>query len=297
MLSRTVVRGASMGVALHEIQAMGRLKKRSRKSPKKPRQEPGRCSKEPVSDEESCATALPKSEDQYSSGANSCDEIQSLGGSSLTTDNGEQIPVSLRLQRSPTDEMEVTHKLSRLNFSMLSPHHTTGLVPGLEHLALPITSSLGFEVLSDVEACSELASATHLDLLPTFSDGGEGQEVEPHYRYARKRPSRRKTNRRSKRSRYMYSSSSRLQRHSQPVTMATPLPPGITRSSSDGSRLMRTRSLRRAKRSQPIQEDDQLSCFSDTSVVLDTDTPTFVRGYHQQDMETTPPALLSTVMW
>lgn len=260
---------------------MGRLRRKNKSHhARKARKELGRRPDAPASDPESCGPSLLKGEEQYSSCTNSCDETVSICATPLTSYGGKRIGQPLRLHNSPADEMEVTHKLSCLNFS----GYLGAQVPTLHHLALPITSSLGFEVVSDVEGCSELASATQLDLLPTLSDRGEGMEgVESHYRQARKRPSRRKTNRKSKKFRCMNS-----------VSMATSQPPfplGMVRTSSketptygEGSRLLRTRSLRRTKH----QRSEEY--LSDTSVALDLDTPTFI---HMEGVETTPPAVES----
>lgn len=275
---------------------MGRLK---RKCHKKHRKELGRRPQTPASDPESCATLIPKGEDQYSSCTYSCDESLSLSGAPITYGDGaggrcvvERPP---RLQHGPADEMEVTRKLSCLNF-------TSDMLPGSAHhrLALPIASSVGFEVVSD-GGCSELTSATQQDLLPAL-DSREGMEA--HYRANRKRPSRRKTNRRAKKFRYINTSDRKS------VSMDMPLPPGLGRVSEvtsgvgvaeEGPKLSRTCSLRRAKRSQQrSQEDDPLlCCFSDTSVVVDVDTPTFpCRSRHHvvEEMETTPPAMELNLM-
>lgn len=166
--------------------------------------------------------------------------------------------------------------------------------------------SLGreFDVSSDVELCSELTSATQPDVLPTLSDRDvEGMEcVESYLRQARKRPSRRKTNRRCKKFRYISTRDSSSV-HRKLITMAAapqqPLPLGVVRTSSkempssphcgcsDGSRLTRTRSFRRLKHSRRGEEEDPLfCCFSDTSVALDLDTPPVsAKGNHMEWVE------------
>jgi hypothetical protein len=184
--------------------------------------------------------------------------------------------------------MEVTHKLSCLNFSV-PPGDMASNSP---HVALPMTASLGFEVVSDGEGCSELASTTHLDLLPTLSDRGEGMEgVESHYRQARKRLSKRKMNRKAKKFRRINTSFIKA----SSVSTATPHPLGVACTSHDdmvcSDGVLKTRLLRRAKRSQKQGLDDD-HLLSDTSVALDVDTPTSFygagRGGHQMEVTTTP---------
>lgn len=291
---------------------MGRLRRKSKWQRRKTRKEVKRHPEAPVSDPETRETSLFKGGEAYSSCTNSCDEALSLCASSLTSCDGKCIDPSLRLLRSPTDEMEVTHRLSCLNFSI----DPGDMVRTPQHLQLP---SLGFEVVSDVEGCSELASTAQPDLLPTLSDRGEGAEemVASHYRRARKRSSRRKNNRRSKKFHCISTrDTSFVRAGTNSVSVATPQQPlelgNMARTLSqetlyyggdsklDGSRLVRTRSLRRVKRSQQQhqEEDPLLYCLSDTSVVLDLDTPTVAySGHHQMEgVETTPPALDDSLM-
>lgn len=251
---------------------MGR-KKRHRKGT-------NRLPKAPASDPE-VGTPCTKGEEQYSSCTNSCDEAFSRYGECVTP-RGEK-------HSCPPDEMEVTRKLSCLNFSALPCPSFSSFVPSSPPIDL--SSSMGFEVLSDVDL--EMTSATHLDVLPTLSDCGEGMET--HYRYARKRPSRRKSNRRTKRFRCI---STRDSSHGNAAAMATPHPldmapqPGESGGvwSMESPGLLRARSLRRLK---CPQEDDSLLCyFSDTSAVFDMDTPPAVsKGNHAMEwVETAPPA-------
>lgn len=288
---------------------MGRLRRKNKYQRRKARKEVGRRPEAPASDPESCGPSLLKAEDQYSSCTNSCDEtLYPLALRGLF--DGKQVEQPPKPRHGPADEMEVTRKLSCLNFSVrsgdlaASPHHPSPA----PNLALPMAASLGFDVVSDGEGCSELPPTTHLDLLPTLSDRGDGMEgVESHYRQARKRPSRRKTNHRAKKFRYVNSrDTSFVKAHGNPVSMATPqqpLPLGVVRTSSketshggagSESGLLRTRSMRQAKYSQKrSQEEDPLSCcLSDTSVGLDLDTPTSLYmgrggGHHMEGVETT----------
>lgn len=280
---------------------MGRLRRKNKCHLRKTRKEVKRLPEAPASDPESRGSSLFKGEEPYSSCTNSCDEVLALCATSLASCDGKCVDQSLRLLRSPADEMEVTHKLSCLNFS-IDPGDR---VPTPHHLALP--PSLGFEVMSDAEGCSELASTAQLDVLPTLSDRGEGMEemMASHYRHARKRPSRRKTNRRSKKFRYISTrDTSFVKAGSNGVTPQQPIQ-HLSRECggdgmADGSRLQRSRSLRRLKRSQQRsqEEDPLLYCLSDTSVALDLDTPTLVYGGHHQmeGVETTPPDMDTTLM-
>ena len=281
---------------------MGRLERLRKKKHKKQRREAVvRRPKAAGSDPERCESPSARTEEQYCSSCtnNSCDETLTLCASSSLTSPAKCVDPTPR--RSPADEVEVMHKLSCLNFSILpqdsmvrldeSHHHfhdgegDRG-APSVQVMAgtpSPLTNR-GYDVLSDVDLYSEMTSTTHLDLLPMLSDQ-DMEGVEPYFRHTRKRPSRRKTNRRAKKFRYI-SSRDPTSTSKTSVAMATqqPLPLGLVRTSSreacqghrdvtPSSRLARTRSFRRVKRSQQRYHDDDLCCFSDTSVVLDTDTP------------------------
>ena len=295
-LIRGVVEGGGVNTCLCMFQAtcnMGRLRRKNKGQRKKGRKEAGH---RPASDPESCDPSLLKGEDHYSSCTNSCDEtLYPLSGLC----DGKHVEPGLKPRHSPADEMEVTHKLSCLNFSVPQG------VRSPPHLPLPMAASVGFDVVSDGEGCSELASATPLDLLPHLSDRGEGMEgVESHYRHARKRLSKRKTNRRAKKSRYINTrDTSFVKAHGTSVSTATPqqpLPVGVARTHSRGSGegvacpdnngMLRTRSVRRTKNTR-LDEDPLAGCLSDTSV-LDMDTPTFLygpRGGNQMEgVETIP---------
>ena len=261
-----------MGVAknlIQEQQKMGRLrrKKRHRKGTSRP-------PKAPASDPE-VGTPCAKGVERYSSCANSCDEALSRYGECITPQGDDHT--------CPPDEMEVTRRLSCLNFSALPGCFVPSSPP------IDLSSSMGLEVLSDVDL--EMTSTTQLDVLPTLSDNGEGMET--HYRYARKRPARRKSNRRTKRFRCI---STRDSSHGNTAAMATPLPLGMAPQpgesggawSMESPGLLRARSLRRLKR--PQADDSLLCCFSDTSAVFDVDTPPVVSNQTMEWVETTPPA-------
>lgn len=289
-------RGGVNSFHVQRTQNMGRLRRKNRGQRRKARKEAGRGPEAPASDPESCDPSLLKGEDHYSSCTNSCDET--VYPLSAGLGDGKRVEHGLKPRHAPADEMEVTHKLSCLNFSMPQGVRTP------PHLPLPMTASVGFDVVSDGEGCSELASVTHLNLLPTLSDRGEGMEgVESHYRHSRKRLSKRKTNRRAKKSRYINTrDTSFVKAHETSVSVATsqqPLPLGVVRTRSHGGEgvactdnngMFRTRSFRRTKHTH-LDEDPLAGCLSDTSV-LDMDTPTFLygpRGGNQMEgVETTP---------
>lgn len=255
---------------------MGRLRRKKRH-----RKVTTRLPKAPASDPE-VGTPCTKGEEQYSSCTNSCDEALSRYGGECVTPRGEK-------HRSPLpDEMEVTRKLSCLNFSALPCSSFASFIPSSPP-PIDLSSSMGFEVLSDLDL--EMASGTQLDVLPTLSDNAEGMEA--HYRYARKRPSRRKSNRRTKRFRCI---STRDSSHGNTAAMATPHPLGMAPQPSESGgawsvespRVLQARSVRKLKR--PQADDSLLCCFSDTSAVFDVDTPPVVSNQTMEWVETTPPA-------
>lgn len=293
---------------------MGRLdrlrrKKKHRKHRSKERDQRPRAA---GSDPEPSSTPFLRAEDQDTSCTNSCDETLSLYGSSLAD---FQRPLADKSQpegsqthhNAASDAMEVTRKLSCLNFSMLPPTPATGSPAAGRELHREL------DVLSDLELFSEMNLATQL---PALSDRDlEGMEgVESHHRHGRKRPSRRKTNRKAKKFRYTSSrdgiSASRVHKVVTAGTMQ-PLPVGVARTSSRETPssphgggvvtkesgditpvLSRARSFRRGKR----QDDDPLQCcFSDTSVVLDQETsPVLAHDMEEEEgdmFETTPPAM------
>ena len=273
------------------------------------------------SDPEPSGTPFLGAEEQDTSCTNSCDDTLSLHGPTLPD---FQRPLGEKNQEeghpshhdAASDAMEVTRRLSCLNFSMLPPNPSSGYVGTVTSQRREAQPEV--EVLSDLELFSEMTSAIQL---PMLSDQGvEGMEgVESYHRQARKRPSRRKTNRRSKKVRYISTRDvpSATRMHKAVVTMATvqPLPLGVARTSSretPGSphgggvawkeggdtehMLSRARSFRRGKRSQQNLDDDPLQCcFSDTSVVLERDTsPVLALGSSPEEgdmFETTPPAM------
>ncbi len=283
---------------------MGRLERLRKKRHKKHRKEAQvRRPKAPGSDPEPCRSLSARTEDHYYSSCtnNSCDDTLTLCASSSLTSPAKCVEGSVPPQRrSPADEMEVMRRLSCLNFSVLpcdsmvrlDDHHSEGDRIGPSgQIMPPVSPQLSMDVLSDVDLYSEMTSATQLDLLPMLSDQ-DVEGAEPYFRHTRKRPSRRKTNRRSKKFRYISTRDPPMSNSVRPsVGMVTaqqqPLPAlDLVRTSSKeacgsprggqgdatpSSRLTRARSFRRAKRGQQHHHDDDLCCFSDTSVVLDAD--------------------------
>ena len=77
------------------------------------------------------------------------------------------------------DGMEVTRRMSSLTFAMAVGMYKEGdafpTASCLEAGLLGITQDVG-ERMSETELCSELTSATQLDLLPMLSDREMGQE-------------------------------------------------------------------------------------------------------------------------
>ena len=202
------------------------------------------------------------------------------------------------------DEMEMTRRMSSLTFAMAVGMYKEGdafSTPScVESGLLGITQDVG-ERMSETELCSELTSATQLDLLPMLSDREMGQEcmegLDIAQRRARKRPSRRKACRKTKKQRSVTvvpgnsidrASSPKVVKGTSSSTFPAaycPLVPNIVRTSSKDAppslsptadsvttRLSRVRSFRRTRRSKV--EEDPLFCFlSDTSVAPETDGP------------------------
>ena len=231
-----------------------------------------------------------------------------------------------------SDEMEVTRKLSCLNFSVLpcscdalmvshSVEHSRGHHHSQEqlrhdgvHVSLPAAESSRAHAadMSDVEPYSELPSSTQLDVLPTLDhhdieDGRKMEAMDCEQRYRRKRTSRKKPNRRTKKM--------RLHVHHHSETSATiskqtiqPLPSSFVSQSfvADGKekctavgQLRRNRSFRRSKR-QPRQEhtDPMLCILSDTSAMCELDVEKGGSGEMADDdfFNATPPAVEITPM-
>lgn len=238
-----------------------------------------------------------------------------------TKTDGTRSKIELKPQplvsHSP-DEMEMTRKLSSLNFSSafgmsigVGSHSGSGLGPGITSIMRDME-----EVLSETELCSELASATQLDLLPTLSDREIGEEgMDGVQRRARKRPSRRKLTRRTKKQRSGTSGvacdhtiSPKAHRAVFPsVSPATqhPLAQNFVRTSSKegpppispaggesvSRRLSRAQSFRRSKKSKPTEEDPLFCFLSDTSVAPDVEPPSAMGTCSKasQDMEWVEP--------
>ena len=298
---------------------MGRLDRhrRKKKHRKYHHKEQERRPRTADSDPEPSGPPFLRGEEQDTSCTNSCDELTlSLHGSVLTdyqrTVTGHSWTHTAN--NTSSDAIEVTKKLSCLNFSMLpqDPRPSAEFLGPVAHGSQGERRGAGREVLTDQELFTEMVSAMPL---PTLSDRElEGMEgVESYQRQARKRPSRRKFSRRSKKFRYISSRdalpSSRTHRGGVGVVRTsskeTPCSPGV-KDNGNKSTISRTRSLRRLR--QGHHDDDPLQCcFSDTSVVLEQDTPTFQLGGVAQGMESeeegvecrfgdTPPGIEETDM-
>lgn len=201
-----------------------------------------------------------------------------------------------------SDEMEVTRKLSCLNFSVLPCSADTLLLPPQHHqdgarghaccAAAGDTLRGSIHVadnMSDVEPYSELVSAAQLDhvLLPTIDHNHEGEgggkKLEAmdceQRRRRRKRPSRKRPNRRTKKMRMHHHSES-------PTSVIKPTVQPLSVNFIGGSfadtkdkdlvegkeRLRRNRSFRRSKRQNRLEISDPMLCIlSDTSAICEFD--------------------------
>ena len=220
--------------------------------------------------------------------------------------------------RSP-DEMEVTRKLSSLNFSMAMSICMDGEDSGSHGQGPGLTSIMHDldEVLSETELCSELTSATQLDLLPSLSNREIGEEemegLDAVQRRARKRPSKRKPTRRTKKQRSLmmafggsYGGAVSPKTHRTPFLALHPSSnthtlsqnflrisskesPFPTPSSPGGEgvtrRISRARSFRRPKHSKPVEEDPLFFSLSDTSVAPDVDPPSAIGSWPRANQE------------
>lgn len=291
---------------------LSRMRKRHRKSRAVGRHE--RRPKAAGSDPEPCG---PESEEPFNNETNSLDD-ETL--SQCTTTSTTACSSRCECHTLPTpiyncvDEMEVTWKLSCLNFSVLPPAMSMDAVP---RDVIPHPHVVrDFEVLSDVELCSELACPSHLDLLPTLSDRDmEGLEIS--HKQRRKRPSKRRNNhRRTKKLRYSTittpascsktqwvasslattsSSATALSSQQQPLPLPVVIPAKDIITPTIHPR--RSRSFRRGKcyRNQVLED----GFLSDTSVAYDPATETggsYGKANHQEmewvglDDKATPPA-------
>lgn len=227
-----------------------------------------------------------------------------------------------------SDEMEVTRKLSCLNFSVLPcscdalmvshraehshnhQHSQEQLRHDGVHVSLPAAESFRAHAadMSDVEPYSELASATQLDvLLPTLNhhdiieDGRRMEAMDCEQRHRRKRTSRKKPNRRTKKMRlhvHHYSETSVTTGKQTVLPLSTSfvsqslVTDGKEKSTAAGH-LRRNRSFRRSKRG-PRQEDtDPMLCIlSDTSAMCDLEVEKGGNGEMADDdfFNATPPA-------
>ena len=201
-----------------------------------------------------------------------------------------------------SDEMEVTRKLSCLNFSVLPcsadtlmlsrneqtsshrRHHQDGVHSCRAPAGESLTPTIQAADMSDVEPYSELVSATQPCVpLPTYDHNDEGvrllEDMDCEQRRRRKRASRKKPNRRTKKM--------RLHHHSENSTIKSSIIQPLSTNFIHGhpmytdvkdkeglavGKLRRTRSFRRSKRqSRPEQSDPMLCILSDTSAMCELD--------------------------
>lgn len=216
-----------------------------------------------------------------------------------------------------SDEMEVTRKLSCLNFSVLpcscdtlvmshgaaehghSHHHShEQLRQDGVHVSLPAAESSRAHVvntadMSDVEPYSELPSATQLDvLLPTLDhrdieDGRRLEAMDCEQRRRRKRTSRKKPNRRTKKMRlhvhhHSETSMTASKQAVQPLTSSFVSQSFVTDGKEMGNaagHLRRTRSFKRSKRQPRPEDTDPMLCIlSDTSAMCEVDVDKGMNG-------------------
>lgn len=225
---------------------MGRRKNLRRKLPKRHK---GKHLPVKPHDSEPEKSALPNEDDQESLAWDSLDEMHLPP----TPSGAEYLP-------SP-DEMEVTQRFSCLNFSMLPcPDATMGSCePSNGKNTRPDS------MVTDMDINS---LAGNFNTLPTLSDK-TGYQLN---RHSRKRASRRKPNKRTKKSRYALNNrdGAAVSKHhslpQQPLYVSFVLPTSVD------PQFSRSRSFRRPRRQRSQPEDDPLlCCFSDTSVMCDVD--------------------------
>ena len=220
-----------------------------------------------------------------------------------------------------SDEMEVTRKLSCLNFSVLPCDPDTLSLPptAIQHLhhhgdhasgrvPCPLGTLRGSvhatDNMSDVESYAELQLAAQLNevLLPTVDhhkkgeDGGgrrlELEAMDCEQRRRRKRPSRKRPNRRTKKMRmHHYSEGSTcgmLKQSVQPLSKNF-IGGSLVDAAKDKDlaereeRLRRNRSFKRLRRQiRPESRDPMLCILSDTSAICEADQE---RGSNSRDGE------------
>lgn len=181
-----------------------------------------------------------------------------------------------------SDEMEVTRKLSCLNFSMI-PCAPSAIILESQDMCVQGRGDGGDIETSDVDHdvyYEQAFATTQHDLLPTLSDK-EMETIESAVhdcRQRRKRVSKRKPNRKAKRIKSSANPSSSFNsqtkggKNSVGFQPTLPLSISFTRSSSKEhpTTLRRAKSFRKPKRSKPA-EDPLLGFFSDTSAVCEMD--------------------------
>lgn len=182
-----------------------------------------------------------------------------------------------------SDEMEVTKRLSCLNFSVIP----CAMDP--EFFSCGTNIPGGGE--SDAELYSELTSTTHLDVLP-----GERDLEECSKRQGRKRASRRRPSKRTKKMKSSYSgnefSAAKGKARSTVVPLVRFNPLSCSRHPTRGRNSAINTALHpvsRSARRMEVEEDSMSCLFSDTSAVCDIEMPQDVSEELFDDH--TPPAL------
>ncbi len=215
------------------------------------------------SEPEKCT--LTKDADQESLAWDSLDEVHLPP----TPSGAEYLPSA--------DEIEVTRRLSCLNFSMLpcpdpaANYHSSNNV--LQHRMQSMPIDVNLFSLGGV-----------FDVLPSLSDHETGFGCRT--KQSRKRSSRRKPNKRTKKCRYSLNNDASIPKNDSPHQ---PLYISFVRPTPKDPQFSRTPLFRRSRRPKSIPKDDPLLCiFSDTSVAYD------VEGCDSERMDEsfnpTPPA-------
>ena len=205
---------------------------------------------------------------------------ENLAWDSLDELNLAPTPSGTEYLPSP-DEMEVTRKLSCLNFSVLPcPAGSMIFEPVL---SLPDDHNYcGVHTKHEVMVTDlDLSSVVGTDLLPTLSDRDMSVDVmHNEMRYSRKRPSRRKPNKRVKKSRSSITGRENTTTHTNQKHFGRSLSPppslcvSFVRPMAKDPQFSRTRSFRKPRCLKSRTVDDPLLCFlSDTSAVCDIEVP------------------------
>ena len=240
---------------------MGRQKYQRRKHPKKPR---SKLKSEKAHESEPERT-----------GAEQDQEAENLAWDSLDELNLAHTPSGTEYLPSP-DEMEVTRKLSCLNFSIVPCPASSMIFEPV--LSLP-GDRIGVHTKPEVMVTDVDFGSVGTDLLPTLSDREMGVDaMHCEMRYARKRPSRRKPNKRVKKSRPCITTREAATTHPNEKHLGRSLSPqsslcvSFVRPTVKDPQFSRTRSFRKPRHLKSRLVDDSLLCFlSDTSAVCDVE--------------------------